>query len=895
MQSIGTIAPQAHKKIDLRPIEGKAVNEIYRFGPFELRADRYELLREGAPVRMEPRPLEVLAELVRHAGELVTKAELMDTVWADRVVTESVIARCVNKLRVALDDESQTLIHTVHGHGYRFMGSVVAVQDEAAAPPKDATGQPPRAGDTPPMRPNWRLERPLDERGAVWLAAHTKTGDRRVFKFGLEPQQIRSLRREIAIHRLLQKGLGERGDVARLLDYNLEALPYFLELEYCQQGNLADWSAAAGGLSAIPLATRLDLMAQAAETLAAAHSLGVLHQDIKPSNLLVWIGADGRPAIRWADFGSGRLLEPERLSALGITRLGSTRTVSGEIIALQGTLNYVAPELLRGETPTVRSDLYALGVMLYQVLAGDLRSPMAVGWEGNIADELLRTDIAACAHDSPTLRLNSASELALRLRSLEERRRRLDEERRQQQESARMQHRLDRARTRRPWLAAAALALTAGTGVSLWEYGQAVRSRDEARAQAGIADAVVNFMDQDILSAGSPFSVSGNNGAPVTVREAVDRAAAGLEVRFSNEPQVEASIRAAIGQVYVEDGNYPAAESQIRAAVQLGRRTPGGLDERILRAEYGLAFTLAVQQKFPEARAWLDHANGELARRDRVSPATAQRRDAINGNYYFALQDYLSAVPWFERALSAALQTTPPDVSQIVIRQTSLAWCYTAAGRFADAQRLYAAALSAVRAAEKTAGTLTGTVEERYGIGLFLAGHDSDAKAMLQSAYADLKRAIGDDGLTAEALTFLGWLELREGHAPQAVTTLREAYRQEVASAGADHRMSLRALACLGLAEIASEDRARGLAHLSAAAAAYERALGPTAAETQLFTFLLLEHAANSADISQEVARRVHGLTVANLSQAAPWEDWGPRLSRLRTSIDQARRYAGRS
>jgi eukaryotic-like serine/threonine-protein kinase len=871
------------------------VSEIYRFGPFELRADRYELLREGVPIRLEPKPLEVLAELVRHAGELVTKTELMDTVWADRVVTESVIARCINKLRVALDDDSQTLIHTVHGYGYRFMGSVVAVSDELAEAPKDATAEQPRTGDTPPMRPNWCLERPLDERGAVWLAAHAKTGDRRVFKFGLEPQQIRSLRREIAIHRLLQKGLGERGDIARLLDYNLQALPYFLELEYCQQGNLADWSASAGGLSTIPLATRIDLMAQAAETLAAAHSLGVLHQDIKPSNLLIWIGSDGKPAIRWADFGSGRLLEPERLSALGITQLGSTRTVSGELIALQGTLNYVAPELLRGETPTVRSDLYALGVMLYQVLAGDLRNPMAVGWEGNIADELLRRDIAACAHDNPVLRLSSAGELALRLRSLEERRRRLDDERRRQEESARLQRRLDRARTRRPWLTAAALALVAGTAVSLWEYRQAVRSRDEARAQAGIADAVVNFMDQDILSAGSPFSVSGDDGARVTVREAVDRAAAGLDGRFPNEPEVEASIRAAIGQVYVEDGNYPAAEQQIRAAVKLGRRTPGGLDERILRAEYGLAFTLTVEQKFPEARAWLDHANGELARRSRVTLATAQRHDVINGNYYFALQNYLAAVPWFESALAGALQTTPSDVSQIVIRQTSLAWCYSAAGRFTDAQRLYAAALSAVRAAEKTPGTLTGTVEERYGIGLFLAGHDTDAKAMLQTAHAHLKRAIGDDGLTAEALTFLGWLELREGHAAQAVTMLREAYRQEVASAGATHRMSLRALACLGLAEIASEARAPGVADLSTAVAGYQRALGDAAAETQLFTFLLLEQTADSADVPQDAARRVDRLTTASLSQAAPWENWRPRLSRLRTTIDRARKYGRRS
>jgi eukaryotic-like serine/threonine-protein kinase len=870
----------------------KTLSEVYRFGPFELQVDRHELLREGIPLRIEPKPLEVLAELVRHAGELVTKAELMESVWADRVVTESVIARCINKLRAALDDESQTLICTVHGYGYRFAGKVVCVPDESATAADGAAVAPPRAGDTPPLRPNWRLSQLLDERGAVWLAIHEKTGEKRVFKYGLEPHRVRSLRREISIHRLLQRGLGERGDIARLLDFNLQLLPYFLELEYCPQGNLSDWCASQGGVDRVALDIRLELMAQAAGALAAAHALGVLHMDIKPSNLLVWTGGDGRPRIRWSDFGSGRLLEPWRLSELGITHLGSTRTATSEVIALQGTLNYLAPELLRGETPTIRSDLYALGVVLYQIVAGDLRKPLAVGWEENVTDELLRSDIAASAHDNPGLRLASADELADRLRCLGERRLKLAEERRRQQESALLRQRLDRARARRPWLAAATLTLVAGTCVSLWEFLQAVRSRDEARAQAGIADAVVNFLDQDILSAGSPFSVSSNGGGRLSVREAVDRAAENLSGRFPHQPEVEASIRATIGQVYVEDGDYPAAEKQVRAAVQLARGTPGGVDERILRAEYGLVFTLSVEQKFSEAHELLEEANRELARRHEMSSVTALRRDVINGNYYFALQDYSAAAPWFEHALTEALQTNPTDVSQIAIRQTSLAWCYTATRRFDDAWRLYKQALTAVRSAEKDGGTLTGTVEERYGIGLFLAGHETDARAMLQSAHEQLKRAIGDDGLTAEALTYLGWLELREGHAAQAVPTLREAYRQEVASAGARHRMSLRALACLGLAEIASGQPDAGLADLGAAVTRYERELGAAAAETQLFAFLLLEHDVASGHVPDDAAQRIHDLTADRLTQAAPWEDWRPRLALLESRIGRMRAQA---
>ena len=190
------------------------MSEVYRFGPFELQVDRHELLRAGAPLRIEPKPLEVLAELVRHAGELVTKTELMESVWEDRVVTESVIARCINKLRAALDDESQTLICTVHGYGYRFTGKVVSVDDKSVTEVDGVAVEPPRAGDMPPLRPNWRLAQVLDNRRAVWLAIHEKTGEKRVFKYGLEPQRVRSLRREISIHRLLDPHGRERSHCA---------------------------------------------------------------------------------------------------------------------------------------------------------------------------------------------------------------------------------------------------------------------------------------------------------------------------------------------------------------------------------------------------------------------------------------------------------------------------------------------------------------------------------------------------------------------------------------------------------------------------------------------------------------------------------------------------------
>jgi non-specific serine/threonine protein kinase len=855
------------------------VIEVFRFGRFRFDADRLELLADGTPLKVEPRPLAVLAELLRHAGELVTKTELMDSVWTGRVVSESVITRCINRLRLALDDETQTLILTVHGFGYRFTGRVVrdSLQEEAA--PVGVAGGGLRAGEVVPLRPGWQLERPLDG-GRIWLAHHETTAERRVFKFGFEPLDLAALRREVFIYRVLHVGLSARPDFVRLLDQNLTAAPFFIEVEYCPEGNLADWLEARGGAAAVPLAQRLDLVAQAAEALAAAHSLGVLHLDIKPANLLVWTDTDGRARIRWADFGSGRLVEPRRLAELGITQADLSRTIVEGAQHLQGTLNYLAPEVLRGETPTSAADIYALGVMLYQVIIGDLRRPIAAGWESNVPDELLREDVAAAAHDTPQSRLSSATELAGRLRSLEDRRTQAELAARRSREQQTMQRRLERVQARRPWLIATFLALLIGLGFSVRNYRTAVRARDSARVQASVADAVVTFLDHDILSEGSPFSVADGSGGRQTVRDAVDRAAAKLGGRFPGQPRIEAAIRATIGQVYVEDGDYAAAETQIRRAVALDRAA-GTLDDRTIQAEYRLAFALTVDRRYTDALGLLKQANRQLAAMPGARRETRLISDVINGNYWLLRQAYRTAIPFFQRALAEAPPGGTAHLSHTVIRQTSLAWCYAATGQFNQARPLYAAALRAVHRAEPAPGALTGMVEERYGIGLFLAGHTHAARPMLEAAYAHLEKAIGNDGLTAEALTYLGWLNLREGSASLALSQLRTAYQEEVASAGADHPMTLRARACLGLAELATGSVTDGLTDLQAAVIAYRQVLGADAPEAQVFLYDWVKAALRAGKSAPIELAAVRALSVTELAQAAPWADWNRRLTTL--------------
>lgn len=391
---------------------------IWRFPGCEFDELRRELIVDGVPVDVEVKPLDVLHQLLLHAGEVVTKEELLDAVWPGVVVVEASLATAVSKLRRALGPHADAIV-TVPRIGYR-LGVIVHCQAVATPPwqaPLLVAGQP------VPLRDSWRLVRRLDRGrvGEVWLAEHPKTREQRVFKFALDEPSSRALRREVTLARLLRETLGERPDFVRLLEWNFTTQPHFIESEFAGQ-DLAAWVESQGGISAIPLARRLALLADVARAVHAAHGLDILHKDLKPGNILVSTAPQGAIQVRIGDFGAASLLAPSRLASLGITRLGFTHSFQPGDAAISGTMLYMAPEALAGNSPTAASDVYALGVLLYQLVTGDFRKPLTAGWEQDIHDELLREDIALAADVDPSRRLQSAGVLAERLDTLEERR-----------------------------------------------------------------------------------------------------------------------------------------------------------------------------------------------------------------------------------------------------------------------------------------------------------------------------------------------------------------------------------------------------------------------------------------------------------------------------------------
>ena len=426
----------------------------------------------------------------------------------------------------------------------------------------------PAAGQAVPRRKNWTLEKRLGEGGfgEVWLASH-KSGERRVFKFCFEAARLRALKREVTLFRLLKEALGHRDDIARILDWHFEAPPYFIESEYTEGGNLVDWATKQGGLGKVPFKERLNLATEVAEALNAAHSVGVLHKDVKPENVLITTGRDGQPRIRLADFGIGLLTERGRLEGQRITAMGFTQTMTPTESSDAGTLGYLAPELVEGKAATVQADVYSFGVLLYQLIVADFSRTLAPGWRRGVEDEILVEDIAHFVDGQPERRPTSIMDAAMRLRTLEQRRRaKADEEARQM-----LFERVQRRRRIAMEVAAIALVVLAVVAFMAVRENSARREAEERREQA---ENLISFMVADLrdkLHAMGRLDILNDIGDEAVryfrsiSRERLSR----KELYHYNEALNQLAL------VRLDEGNLPAAHETYAEALELARELVG--------------------------------------------------------------------------------------------------------------------------------------------------------------------------------------------------------------------------------------------------------------------------------------------------------------------------------
>lgn len=542
--------------------EGKLGSGTWRFGRVAVDEATAQLRVAETEVELDRSSYDVLLALLRHAGEIVTKDELLDAGWPGRVVSENSLAKAISRLRQALAEDGEA-IRVVHGYGYRLAAPVQLQPPSGPLLVHPGEALRLRDGDPVPHRSGWRLERRLGagSSGVIFLA-RSQAGEAHAFKFAQGEAGVHGLKREIALTRYIRAVKADLPDVALVLDWNLRQPPFFVELPYFADGHLADWAAAHGGLSQLDMPMRLDLCASLCETVGGLHEIGVIHKDLKPENLFPCTAADGRWRMVLSDLGAGEAALSPRLAELGLTL-----TLLSGGTERAGSLMYLAPEVIAGEEPTVRSDVFALGVLLYQMVLGNLRRPLAPGWESDVEDPLLREDIALAAASNPERRQPDAHAMAERLRTLDARRAQRDEEERERALAEQRERALQRERNRRRLWLTAAVASGIGLVGALGMYVYAEKSRRIAVAEAARADreatkarGVADFLVHDLL--GQADMDAAEAGLPSSLRQAVDRAAKAVDTRFAGNPDVAADVHGALGAAYVGINRFDSAAAE---------------------------------------------------------------------------------------------------------------------------------------------------------------------------------------------------------------------------------------------------------------------------------------------------------------------------------------------
>lgn len=751
----------------------RAGGRRWSFGTAVFDERSYELRVNGQPVELERKSLEVLRQLLYRAGEVVTKDELLELVWPGRVVSESVPAKCISRIREAIGDDAQAIIKTAHGYGYRLVASVKVETSRAATA---LTRLDLKAGDHPPLRPLWSLVRQLGAggQGEIWLVRHDKTREERVYKFALDVAGLAAIKREITLSRFLHETLEGRDEFIRVLDWNLEEAPYYVELEHAS-GNLESWAEAQGGLASVPLTVRLEIMAKVADALAAAHSVGVLHKDLKPSNVLIAGGSDGAPKVKLADFGSGSVLDPERLAAMGITRMDVvTRSmVQGD---MPGTFMYLAPEVMAGQPATVQADVYSLGVMLYQMVIGDFRGPLAPGWELGISDPLLSDDIASAVAGDPARRLRDPSEMSSRLRSLDERRRRhaqeqaeklrLDQERQAAQERARKAElAFARLRARRNWMLTALATLIVGFSLSLSLYLQARRAQNEAAAAAASSKAVADFLSKDMFAV-----VSSRPLRDLTVPELLDAASNNLANRTIQMPGAAAEIHAALGNAFWAMERVDDAREHLDAALTQFERVGEAASETAVAAATRLIIVEVTAGKRSGTLARYERVLGEgVARLGSQHPAVLGLRQQL-AMARFILGDWQRAADDLRRLIADQKSAAPGSSQTVGVAQVQLARILVTLGDSHEAEKVLRDALVGL------SGSDLAVAQARALLGQALTCLERFGEADTELARAlELMRpwVVGDQsGQVLSVQYMIGQLRLREGRTVEAVAIL---------------------------------------------------------------------------------------------------------------------------
>jgi tetratricopeptide (TPR) repeat protein len=685
--------------------------------------------------------------------------------------------------------------------------------------------------------------------GEVWLAEQTEPVHRRValkiIKLGMDTKdflaRLEAERQALAVM--------DHPNIARFYDGGATKTgrPYFImELvhgvpitEYCDSNRLTTEE-------------RIRLFLDVCQAVQHAHHKGVVHRDLKPGNVLVTV-VDQRPVVKIIDFGIAKALGPELTERTLVTRTGQ----------ILGTPEYMSPEQaeMTGLDVDTRTDVYSLGVMLYEMLVGALPFDL-----GKKADDAIRYAIRETEVPRPSTRLTSlgdtqqtiaqhrrttvdALQRELRsdldwiiLKAMEKDRIRryetanglaldLDRHLRNEPVMARApstgyrvrkfvrRHRLGVTAT-----AAVAAALAAGLTLATVGMVQARRAERRAEQEAEAARQVSDFL-VELFHVSDPSEARGNT---ITAREILDRGAERIDTELGDQPEVRARLQYTMGMVYWSLGLYEEARGLLEESLAIRKEVLDPADLAIAQSLGGLGNLYLDMGDYEGARSFCEEALEILEAAQGPEGEDVAKALTDLGNVLRETGKYDEALPVTERALTIVETTLPPNHPDLATALQNLAVLHAMRAEFEEARSLFERVLVARE-------EIFGPDHPEVGAALFNLGLINSQIGDFEAARGYLERALAirDRVLDprhpdlASTLKALADVLFDTGEVEAARPHYERALEIQEAVLGPDHADVASTLVSLGGLYHGIGDLEEAKAVMERAASIYEEALGP--------------------------------------------------------------------
>jgi serine/threonine protein kinase len=675
------------------------------------------------------------------------------------------------------------------------------------------------AGETKTIGPYRLIHRlGVGGMGQVWMAEQTEPVRRRValklIRTGMYDsalvQRFQSERQSLAIM--------EHPAIAKVFDAGAtpEGQPYFA-MEYVDGPPITDYC----DRKKLGIRERLKLFMQVCEGVQHAHQKAIIHRDLKPSNILV-TEVDGKPTPRIIDFGLAKATVPHALGQTLFTHVG----------AFLGTPGYMSPEQADPNVRDVdtRTDVYSLGVVLFELLTGVLPFD-AARWKNQSLDEVLRqlretdpqrpsTKVGANQNTSTSraeARSTEPGQLVsllrgdldwITLKALEkDRDRRYGtpsalaadvgnylENRPVEARQASAAYRL-RKYVRRHLVAvavtsAAAALLFAFAVVQSVELGRTRRERDRA-------DRITEFMT-NMFKVSDPSEARGNS---ITAREILDKSAKEIDRGLANDPELQARLLGTMGLVYTNLGLYSKAQPTLEGALDAARRIGKTNDAAAFDSTNQLSYVMAQLGKPADAEKLM---RATTASEERA--LGANHPTTLTGKHFLAFavlsEGRYDEADEIERGVLAAMRgSLGAEHAETILAMNLMANIDKERGNLPEAEKLYREAMTTSRRVLGPQSQITLVATSNLASVLRDEGNRVEAEQMLRELLEIKRRVLGPEHpQTFTVMNNLAEVLADLGKNEEAEKLFRENVELETRVLGLEHRRtigSVRSLAFL--------------------------------------------------------------------------------------------------